>query len=180
MAEHRSIATRRWIFCAGYAALLLALMLIHLVPLSVGPGRIPGPDLMLAITLAWMLRRPAFLPTPLIAVMFLLGDIFFMRPLGLHAALAVLASEFLRAREASTREQTFVAEWIMVSGLLIAIFLTERIVLSLFLVEQVALGLTLFQAIATLLVYPLIVFASRLLFGISKMSASEAEAGGRV
>ncbi|MEL7116204.1 MAG: rod shape-determining protein MreD, partial [Pseudomonadota bacterium] len=110
MAEP-SPTRERWRFGATYAALVFGLMLIHLVPLSVGPGRIPGPDLLICITLAWVLRRPHYVPVLLVAALFLMADILFMRPLGLYAALVVLAVEFLRARAGQTREQTFPAEW---------------------------------------------------------------------
>ena len=41
-------------------------------------------------------------------------------------------------------------------------------------------GLVVVQYMATVLVYPLVVFTLQLVFGITKMSASEAEAQGRI
>ena len=178
MAE-RSLAADRWVHGTLYVSICAALMLIHVVPLSIGPGRFPGPDLIVCITYAWLLRRPHLMPTPIIALVFLIADVVFMRPLGLYAALTILAVEFLRARDAATREQTFPAEWLMITMVILITTLANRAILAIFFVEQVAYGLILFQAFATIVTYPLIVFASRVLFGIGKLSASEAEAQGR-
>jgi rod shape-determining protein MreD len=179
MAE-RTLTTERWIFGTTYAALMVLLMLLHLVPLSTAPGRIPGPDFMLCITLAWMLRRPDFLPATLVAALFLLADLFFMRPIGLFAALVVLAAEFLRAREPATREQTFLAEWLMVSTVLLSLTMANRLILGVFWVEQVTFGLAVVKLLATVAAYPLVVLGSRLIFGIAKLSANEAEVRGRL
>lgn len=179
-SPQRSALAERWIFGATYAALMAALMFVHLVPLSVMPGRIPGPDLMVAVTLAWILRRPRLLPTPLVAAVFLLADLMFLRPIGLYAALVVLAIEFLRAREASIREQTFAAEWVMVATMVLALTLVNRLVLAIFLVDQPAFPLAAVQFAGTVLAYPVVVFVLRLVFGIGKLTASEADARGRV
>ena len=56
----------------------------------------PAPDLMLALTLAWVVRRPDLLPAPLIAAYFFVEDILMMRPPGLWALIVLGATEFLR------------------------------------------------------------------------------------
>ena len=175
----QTMATQRWLFGTTFAVLFIVLMLIHLVPLSIAAGRVPGPDLLVALTMAWVLRRPDFVPTPVVAVLFLMADMLFMRPIGLWTALIVLAVEFLRVREHSTREQTFLAEWAMVSGVLLTITLVDRIVLTVLFVEQVSFGLVLFQFLATALSYPLVVLGSRWVFGINKLTSSQADARGR-
>jgi hypothetical protein len=54
---------------------------------------------MLALTFAWVLRRPEFVPPLLIAAMILLGDLMFHRPPGLWAALVLVTAETLRVRD---------------------------------------------------------------------------------
>lgn len=178
MAE-RTEAAERWIAAATYTGLMIALLLIHLVPLSVAPGRIPGPELMLCLTLTWVLRRPYQLPTPLVAAVFLMADVLFLRPLGLQAALVVIMVEFLRARTANTREQTFMAEWLMVGVLLLVLTLAERMILAIVVVPQPSLGLAAFEMFATVAAYPLVVLAAGFALGLTKMSASEADTRGR-
>jgi len=133
---------------------------------------------MLCLTLAWVLRRPHYVPAPIVAGLFLMADMLFLRPLGLWAALVLVAVEYFRARAHNTREQTFLTEWFMVAAVLLIITLVNRLTLAVFFVEQPSLGLTLVQFLATLLAYPLVVFASSVFFGITKMSASEAEGQG--
>ena len=178
MAEP-TLAAQRWSYGAAYLAIVVVIMLIHLVPLSIAPGRIPGPDLLICLTFAWIVRRPHYLPTLLVAMVFLMADMLFMRPPGLWAALVVIAVEILRARESGTREQTFLMEWAMITAVLLAMTLANRIVLTVFFVEQVSFGLSLVQFLATALCYPLVVFASRVAFGISKMARSQTDAKGR-
>jgi rod shape-determining protein MreD len=179
MAEQPSSTAKRWLFYAIYTGALAFLMLLYLVPISVLPNRIPGPDLMIGITFAVLLRRPHMLPTFLVAALFLFADILFMRPIGLYAALVVLAIELMRSRIGAIREQTFIAEWLMVSFVLLVMAMAYRLVLTAFLVDLAPLGLVFFQLFGTILCYPIIVLLLRWGFGITKLSASEAEAQGR-
>ena len=178
MAE-RTLTADRWIYGLAYFGVMAVIMLMYLLPTRIGPSGYPGPDLLLCITFAWVLRRPQYVPTPLVAAVFLIGDLLFMRPPGLWTALVVLAVEFLRAREATSRELPFPVEWAMVTGALVAITLADRVILSLFMVPQAGFGLTLLQLIATVLAYPLIVLASRFVFGVAKMTPGEIDARGR-
>ncbi|NCU20454.1 rod shape-determining protein MreD, partial [Candidatus Falkowbacteria bacterium] len=45
---------------ALYLAIAAVLLFLRLLPISPGTGGLPGPDLMLALTLAWVLRRPDY------------------------------------------------------------------------------------------------------------------------
>ena len=83
-------ATRRvWSFRFLYVASCAAIMFFHLLPLQTSPGRWGAPDFLSALTYAWVLRRPEYVPALLIAAMMLLADMLFMRPPGLQAALVV-------------------------------------------------------------------------------------------
>ena len=75
-----------------------------------------GPDLMLAFTFAWVLRRPDYVPVLLIAAIFLLEDMLLMRPPGLWTAdRADRDRDPARSREPRPREMPFMAEWAMVA-----------------------------------------------------------------
>ncbi len=103
----------------------------------------------------------------------------FMRPPGLWTALVVVGVEFLRAREATSRELPFPVEWAMVAAVLALMTLANRLILSTAMVEQAGFGLTVLQLIATVLAYPLIVLLSRVLFDIRKMTPGEIDTMGR-
>ena len=64
---------------ALFTALMAAIAFAHLLPLDPGPGRFPGPDVMLLLTIAWLLRRPEAVPLALVAVLFLLADFLLQR-----------------------------------------------------------------------------------------------------
>ncbi len=178
MAERNS-AFNRWINGFAYLGLTGTVVLMQILPIEILPGQVPGPDLTVAITFAWVLRRPQYLPTLLVAALFLAIDMLVMRPPGLWAALVVLAVEFLRKREPVVRELSFLLEWALVSGALLAITMVNRAVLGVFLVTQAGLGPMLLQLMATALAYPLVVAASRFLFAVHKMTPTETDARGR-
>ncbi len=177
MAE--PIPTGVWAHRALYVALTAALLFLRLLPLGSVAGRWPGPDLLLCLTLVWVLRRPDYVPALLIAAVVLLEDLLLMRPPGLWAAMVVLAAEFLRARAALTRELSFAVEWLLVAGVMLAATLGFRLVMALAMLPQASLGQTLVQALATILCYPAVVVASRIAFGVRKPATGETDAYGR-
>lgn len=167
----------------GYWGLFLALvalwLFLRLLPLSTLPAALPGPDLMLCLVFAWVLRRPSYMPAPLVAAVFLVEDLLLMRPPGLWAVLVVLGTEFLRGRQALLREFTFPAEWALVAGLGFALLVIERMALFLTMVPQPALGQALLQMIFTMLAYPLVVLASHFILKVRKPATGEVDSLGR-
>ena len=178
MAES-AFAGNRWIYGLAYFGVTSVITLFQIMPIEIGPNGYPGPDLLLCITFAWILRRPQYVPTPLIALVFLITDLLFMRPPGLWTALVVLGVEFLRAREATSRELPFLAEWGMVTAVMVAMTLGNWLVLAVFMVGQAGFGLAVLQLVASILTYPLIVMLSFLVFGVNKMSPGEIDEMGR-
>ena len=64
-----------WIFRALFLGLTLLLLFMRLLPLNHSAGGLPGPDLLICLILAWIVRRPDFLPMPLIAGVILLATL---------------------------------------------------------------------------------------------------------
>jgi rod shape-determining protein MreD len=125
------------------------------------------------------LRRPDYVPLVLLALVVLLEDLLLMRPPGLWAALMVLGAEFLRNRTSLTRELSFVVEWVLVAGVMAAVVMGNRLVLAVTMLDQPSLGQTIIQLVASILCYPVVVFLSRLAFGVRKPAAGEIDAYGR-
>ena len=178
MAEN-NITANRWVYALAYFAVMALLTLLYIMPINLWPGIIPGPDLLICVTFAWMLRRPHYVPTLLVAAVFLVADMLFMRPMGLWTALVVMAVEFLRVREASLREQGFAVEWAMVAAVMLAITVANRVILTVFLVVQTGIGLMILQLLVTILSYPLVVLLSRFAFSVGKMTPGDTDARGR-
>ena len=139
-----------------------------------------GPDLFIAFAFAWSLRRPEYVPTLLLAVLFLLSDLLLQRPPGLWALLALLACENLKGRSRSLRDATFGAEWVAVALLLAGILIANRIVLSILLVSPPDLRLSLLELGVTILIYPAVVFITRSVMGVRRAAPGELDSlGGR-
>lgn len=132
-----------------------------------------APDLLIAFALAWSVRRPEYVPTLLLAALFLLSDLLLQRPPGLWALLALLACENLKGRSRSLRDATFGAEWIAAAVLLVGILLCNRIVLSILLVPPPPLRLSLLELGTTILIYPVAVFVTRSLMGVRRAAPGE-------
>ncbi len=168
-----------WAYRALYAGLVAVLLFLRLLPLGSANGGGLAPDLVFCITMAWVLRRPDYVPALLIAAIVLLEDMLLLRPPGLWAALTVLAAEFLRNRAALTRELSFVMEWLLVATVLAAATLGLRLALMVTMLEQVSLAQTMVQMVVSILWYPAVVAVSRLGLGVHKPATGEVDAYGR-
>jgi len=186
MAE-RSLSGRVW-FAALFLGFGLLLWLFRLLPLQgLGdPTSIPGetgltlatwpaPDIMLALTLAWVIRRPDLLPAPLIALYFFLEDILMMRPPGLWALIVLGMTEFLRRRNATLRGLTFWMEYALIVPLALGMFVLNRMVLAIVMVPQVPLALSLAQFVGTVALYPLTVACLHYGMGLRKPATGEVD-----
>jgi len=169
------ITSRRWFYRLLFLLISAMVVFFELLPLDLTAGRWPGPDVVVAFTFAWVLRRPDFIPVALVAVVSLTMDMLFLRPPGLWAGLVVMGSEFLRSREPNSRDLPFLVEWVMVSGVLIAMTLAARLILLIFVVTQPSFGLITLQLAVTILCYPIAVAISRMIFGIRKIAPGEVD-----
>ncbi|WP_296762029.1 rod shape-determining protein MreD [Sediminimonas sp.] len=174
-----SAAARLWLMRGAYVGLALVIFAFRLLPLNMTPPTWAGPDLLLAITFAWALRRPDYVPALSVALVMLMADLLFQRPPGLWAALAVIATAMLKARARGLRDQTFAMEWLNVAIMIVATVLGYRLILSLAMVPQAPIGLTAIRAFMTVLVYPLAVAFSALVFGVRKAAPGEVDATGQ-
>lgn len=166
----RSMILGGMAFCLCMAVLLF----IRLLPIA-GIGRLPGPDIAMCLAFVWVLRRPDQIPAVLIVLIFLVEDVMLFRPLGLWSVIMLLGTEAARSREGRWRDQLFVLEWLRVSVLMGVMILGYRFVQFLFLLPVPSLGQVLLQYIATVMAYPLVAIAARLLFGLRRISPVEAE-----
>ncbi|WP_120499395.1 rod shape-determining protein MreD [Roseovarius sp. EL26] len=186
-----------WMKRLLYLVLCFVLIFLHLLPLDttafrdvandtsdlldaqfLRPARWAGPDLMLAFTIAWVRRRPSYVPPLLIAFVFLLADLLFQQPPGLMTLIVLLACEIQRNKTASFRTQTFPNEWFNAAFIIAGVALAQRLVLGVMLSDQVPLGLHLMQVVMTIVAYPLVVFISQVIFGVRKASTKDINAIG--
>ena len=168
-----------WLHRLLFLAVAAALVFVKLLPLPSTAGHLPGPDLLLCLILAWTVRRPDYLPVLMIAAVLLLEDMLLMRPPGLWTGLVILGSEFIRSRVALTRELNFGVEWLLVAGLMVAIFVTYRVILAMSLLPQPAFGFALVQILWSVVAYPFVVAVSRYGLDLHKPATGELDSYGR-
>ncbi|MEM9551701.1 MAG: rod shape-determining protein MreD [Pseudomonadota bacterium] len=164
-----------WFMRGVYLTLATGIIFLHLLPLNTQPGQWAPPDLLMAFSFAWALRRPDFVPALLIAGVMLVGDLMLQRPPGLLAALVVLGSEYLKNRLGGLSDANFVGEWATVAFTVAIITVLYRMVLGVLAVNQGPLTLTVVQMIATIIAYPLVVIVTQWGFGVRKLAPSEAD-----
>ena len=171
-------ASHNWAMRGLYVVLVFLVLFLHLLPLNAQPDRWPFPDVMIALTFAWVLRRPDYVPTLLIAAVMLMADLLLQRPPGLLAALVVLGAAYLRSAAPGMRDAGFVGEWMSVGMVTTAVFLGNRVILAVLSVDQAAFAPVLFQLVVTIVAYPAIVLLSQSVFGVRRMSAADVSVAG--
>ena len=161
-----------------FAACILGMLFLRLLPLYSPYTGWPGPDLALCLALAWVLRRPEQVPALLIAGLFLIEDVALYRPLGLWTLTVLLGTEAARLREHRWREHPFMVEWLRVSILIGLMMLGYRLAQMVFLLPVPTLGQVLLQFIATVAAYPLVVLGARWVVGLRRVSPADADRTG--
>ncbi len=151
---------------------------VHLLPLNPGPGQLPGPDIILLIAFTWTIVRPVYVPILLVAAVFLMADLLFMRPPGLWTALAILGCEFLRSRRILIRNAPFFIEWLLVAAVVCAMMLTNALILAIFGVAQPKIGVTVIHMLYTIICYPLVMILAGRAFGLRKPTGERENLGG--
>ena len=169
-----------WTMRVCFVALCMAIIFFHLIPLDTVPRRWAPPDLLLAFTFAWVMRRPDYVPIVLIALVMLMADMMFQRPPGLWALCVVLGAEYLKYRTYAPGETGFAGEWAAVCIVIISITLGYRLVLALALVPLPSLGVSMIQMVLTIITYPLVVVVTQMVMGVRKLAPGDAgKLGGR-
>ncbi len=169
-----------WKYRVLFVVFAALLAFLQLLPLNPGPGQLPGPDLLLVLTLSWVVIRPDLLPVFLVAAVFLITDLLLTRPPGLWTAFTVLACEFVRSRRVLLRNAPFLIEWVLIATVVTAMTVAQTLTLMIFAVPQPAFGLTVIRLVFTILAYPFVVVLLGRALGLSKASGERESLGGRL
>ncbi|MEJ6397487.1 rod shape-determining protein MreD [Yoonia sp. 208BN28-4] len=167
-----------WMRRMVFISVALMIVFLQLLPLDTIPGQWAAPDFLLACTLAWVSRRPDFLPVYIIAAIFLLTDLLFQRPPGLWTALVIILTEILRVRARNMRSVPIAVELGAVAIGIIGITVANRVILAIVMTPQAPLGLTLIQMLMTIAIYPVVLFAAQYVFGIARTTPGQTNSYG--
>lgn len=171
MAE--AVQSRVWLMRALFMAVALLVPLVHLMPLSPAPRQWAPPDIMLALIYAWAVRRPDFVPLPIVVLSVLLADFLLQRPPGLWTALVVIAVQWAKSRERRQQDPTLALEWTTFALTVVGLTLAYRAVLLVTLVPPGPLYLAAMQAAFTILIYPLVVLISHFILGVRRIAPGD-------
>lgn len=166
-----------WRYRAVFALLSALIIFAALLPFAAGEGSVPGPDLVLCLTAAWILRRPDYVPVWLLLLVLLLADVMLMRPLGLWTLIVVLMSEYLRRRVDHAEVLPFWPEVGMVALCILAAFVADHVALVLLLAETPPVWGQGLHALATIVFYPAIAVFSQLI-GVRRLAPGELDSLG--
>jgi len=169
-----AVRLRIWLGRVKFTLAAAVVLFAALVPLNLTPQIIPGPDLLFALVLTVVLRRPEFAPFWLIAAFMFLADILEMRPPGLWAAIVLVASEVARAQEYRFRDLSFLMEWALVAVVMFMANLANQMLLTLTLAARPDFGAVMLHYLVTLLAYPLVAFICYFLLRIRKVTPDDA------
>ena len=162
-------------------SLALFATLASMLPLGLSADSILMPDLLVAMTFAWVIRRPSTAPYALVFMVALFADIMLMRPLGLWAMLTLLIGEFARSQRRPLREQPFVAEWILFAMVLTVGVGINLLILNLTFTPRPSIDLMVNHIAMTTLSYPFVVAALHWIFRIrAPKTAAGSDRLGRV
>lgn len=168
-----------WVNRLWFIALATGFVFLHLLPLGPAAGSLSGPELLLALTFSWVMRRPTYAPVALIAIITLLTDFLFMRAPGLWTALVILASESLRFRAARLRELPFYLEWLFAAAAMIFVIMGYRIVMKIVMIGTPSLVQDLLFLLFTIISYPFVALLSQWFLGVRKPGAGEGSTIGK-
>lgn len=167
-----------WIGRGIYLGIVFLIIFLQLLPLDQRPTLFSAPDLLLAVSLVWVARRPDFVPFVMIGCVFFLADLLFQRPPGLFAALVVIASEIIRGRARTLRETTIFGEFGMIAIAVIGIALVNRAVLALVLTPQASQAQVILHILATLVAIPFVMGVAQFIFGVRRPVPGQFETKG--
>ena len=167
-----------WIRRTGFIAIGALLLVQALIPLDLTANRIPGPDVMYCVTMAYIVRRPQFAPLWAIVGVFFLRDVLSMAPLGIWTLLILASTELVRANLQAFREYFFGLEWLWITAIFGAMLLVQQIILSITLSFTPNFVDLLLQFLFTAALYPVIVAAMKYGFRIDRPAAGKTDARG--
>ncbi|SDX11680.1 rod shape-determining protein MreD [Ruegeria halocynthiae] len=166
-------ASYLWVKRSLYVALSVFVLFLHLLPLDAKPDRLPFPDVLIALTYAWVLRRPEYVPILMIAIVMFTADLLLQRPPGLLAALVVLGAAYLHSAAVGMKDTGFVSEWTTVGAVITVVFVLNRLILAILSVQQATLGPVVAQVVLTIAIYPVMVLFSQSAFGVRRKSVAD-------
>lgn len=166
-----------WLYRLVFAGLAAAFTFLALLPFGAEEGSWPGPELIVCLVAAWVLRRPDYVPVWLLLGVLLLDDALLMRPLGLWALIVLVMSEYLRRRVDPSQAMSFGSEVALVAGCITVAFAANHLALVILLAPTPPFGGQVLHILVTIAFYPPVALFSRLI-GVRRLAPGELDSLG--
>lgn len=142
--------------------------------------RLAPPDLLYALLVAWVIRRPQGVPLALVVALGLFADLMLSRPLGLGALVLLFAVELFRQRGRLFWGAPFPLEWVAVVLAFAFMLGLEHLVLMVAFMPSPGLSTSLHHLAATAVSYPIVVLGITWCLGVRAPEGTARMAGGRM
>ena len=146
-----------WIYRGIFLLLGLLAIAYPILPLQFVPERWPAPELLFALTMAWVVREPKSAPFLLIALLAIIADAVLMRPMGLWALMLLIASETVRFSYRAIQERGLIMEFSLVTALIVAMLIVQNLLLWVSFSQSLDASRMLQYGVLTLLCYPVMI-----------------------
>lgn len=132
------------------------LIIILLSPINQVPEEQFAPDLLFCFIFIFLVRSPKQVPIISIAVISLLADFLWYRPIGLTTITTILASELLRSLLAYKEKIGFFEEYIYITIIFVSMTVLQEVIKLFCSIPSLTISHIVNYILFTLLVYPLI------------------------
>tara|TARA_B100000963_G_scaffold154868_1_gene134800 strand:- start:596 stop:1108 length:513 start_codon:yes stop_codon:yes gene_type:complete len=156
----------------GYFCIGLLIIFFQILPLQTIPQTWSGPNVLLVFFAAIVTKRPEFISSILIAIIFLIEDFFLMRPPGLMSFMTVLGFYFLKRKFQNQEEIALLFGWGSIATCLTLILLLYYFISVLLFIPSAGFRLTLMEILFTLALYPIF---SILIGSFDKLDPADSE-----
>lgn len=161
-----------WAYRGLYLALGIFMVALPLLPLQFNPTQWPMPDMLFALTVAWVVRQPRSAPFLLVAALALLADAVLTRPLGLWAFLFLITVETLRPIHKTIQERGVIFELLVACAALVIMVFAQNILLWISFSKTMDLTVSAKFVLRTLLFYSFMIIFLHYIIRVRKPDIS--------
>ena len=160
--------TKSWkfriLFCLGLYFIIVGIT----APIFLFPIPIPSPDLIYCFAVAWIVRRPDYVPTIAIIIAALTIELLLFNSPGLWSAFLLLMTEYFRMNATQIRILPFLNEWAIISLIYAIVQAAYLLILTILFEPSATIQAAILYLLATVIAYPIVVMLVNIIFKITK------------
>lgn len=163
-----------WAYRIGFLLLVSVYAFFALLPLGGGANGLPWPDLMFCGVLAWVLRRPDYMPFWLVVLAGLLTDFLFFKAPGAWTLMVLVASEAARQVGRSEGTISLAVEALTAVAAVFGAFIGYFLLMKALGAPTGSLGAIVLEMLFTIAAYPVVVAFTVYILRVQRPDIAEA------